>query len=88
MTTSKQKTLIDPLGLDGEATLAAEPTLLMDAEELAAYNAKKAAEEIANKALQQLAKQCKRVPENVLKKEWQNVHKVKDIIKNKATGRN
>jgi RHS repeat-associated protein len=72
---------IDSLGLDGEATLAAEPTLLMDAEELAAYNAKKAAEEIANKALQQLAKQCKRVPENVLKKEWQNVHKVKEFIK-------
>jgi hypothetical protein len=31
---------IDPLGLDGEATLAAEPTLLMDEEALAAYRAK------------------------------------------------
>jgi RHS repeat-associated protein len=31
---------IDQLGLDGEATLAAEPTLLMDEEALAAYRAK------------------------------------------------
>ncbi len=30
----------DPLGLDGEATLAAEPTLLMDEEALAVYRAK------------------------------------------------
>jgi len=29
----------DPLGLDGEATLGADPTLLMDEEELAAYRA-------------------------------------------------
>jgi RHS repeat-associated protein len=31
--------LTDPLGLDGEATLVAEPTLLMDEEALAAYRA-------------------------------------------------
>jgi RHS repeat-associated protein len=30
---------VDPFGLDGEATLGADPTLLMDEEELAAYRA-------------------------------------------------
>ena len=45
---------IDPFGQDGEATLGAEPTLVMDEEQVAAYNAK-----MRSKAFDWIAKKCK-----------------------------
>jgi uncharacterized protein RhaS with RHS repeats len=50
---------VDPLGLDGEATLAADPTLLMDDAQLAEYRAAQAAKNAANAC--EKAKELKKV---------------------------
>lgn len=64
---------IDPLGLDGEATLGLDPTLLMDEEETAAYNAKKAAD---------AARACERAKEIKKVRDAEDaINKAKDIQK-------